>query len=81
VEEDDIARLVGILRSLNPDARIVLSAFGGVAPAEILDTGLFDLEKAALAPGWLKEMRGEQVPETQENGIGSYVFRARRWPA
>jgi G3E family GTPase len=78
VGADDAARLEGILRSLNPEARILRSEFGRVPAGEILSTGLFDLERASEAPGWLKELRGEHVPETEEYGIGSFVFRARR---
>ncbi|WP_250517915.1 zinc metallochaperone GTPase ZigA [Caballeronia sp. INDeC2] len=71
-------RLLAILRGLNPRARIEVSAFGRVPLDRVLDTKLFDFEEAAEAPGWLKEMRGEHTPETEEYGIGSFVWRARR---
>ena len=74
----ELDRLEAILRSLNPRAQIVRSAFGTVPLERVLDTGLFDFEAAARAPGWLQELRGEHVPETQEYGISSFVYRARR---
>lgn len=78
ISTDEIDNLKAVLRSLNPDAEIVPMAMGKVDLAKILDTGLFDFEKAAQAPGWLKELRGEHVPETEEYGISSFVYQARR---
>ncbi|MDC7719069.1 zinc metallochaperone GTPase ZigA [Vogesella sp. DC21W] len=75
---DDILRLEAILATLNPRARIVKSHFGRVPLASVLDTGLFDFDAAADAPGWLQELRGEHVPETEEYGITSFVYRARQ---
>jgi G3E family GTPase len=70
-------RLEGMLRHLNPEARIVRAERGKVPLDAVLGTGLFDFERAARAPGWLKELRGEHVPESVEYGIASFVFRAR----
>ena len=70
--------LTAILRRLNTRARIVPMSMGAVPLEAILDTGLFDFERAAESPGWLKELRGEHVPETEEYGIASSAYRARR---
>ncbi|MFN3706562.1 MAG: zinc metallochaperone GTPase ZigA [Thermoflexales bacterium] len=78
VSGPELIRLEGILRRLNPDARIVRAAHGRVPLDAVLNTGLFSFEKAAQAPGWLKELRGEHVPETEEYGVSSLVYRARR---
>ena len=71
-------RLMGILRSLNPRARIEVASFGKLPLDRVLGTGLFNFEQASQAPGWLKEMRGEHFPETEAYGISSFVYRARR---
>ncbi|TBV00085.1 zinc metallochaperone GTPase ZigA [Stutzerimonas kirkiae] len=70
--------LTAILRSLNPHADILPVSMGQVPLERILDTGRFDFERAAEAPGWLKELRGEHVPESEEYGIASTAYRARR---
>ena len=78
VNTDEIKRLTAILRTLNTSAKIVPISHGKVDMNEVLDTGLFDFERAQQAPGWLKEMRGEHVPETEEYGIASFTYVARR---
>ncbi len=78
ISEADKTRLMAILHSLNPRARIVNAEFGKVALDNVLNTGLFDFDAAAQAPGWLRELRGEHTPETEEYGIHNFVFRARR---
>jgi G3E family GTPase len=66
------------LRRLNPAARILRSVRGNVTAEAVLGTGSFDLERAQHAPGWVKELNGDHVPETEEYGISSLVFRADR---
>ena len=78
ISGDEIVNLKAILHSLNPDADIVPMVMGQVDLNKVLNTGLFDFEKAEQAPGWLKELRGEHTPETEEYGISSFVYSARR---
>ncbi len=77
-ERTDAARK--IIRSLNADAKIIETDHSDVAAQEILNTGLFDFEKAHEHPMWAKELYGfaDHVPETEEYGVTSYVYRARR---
>jgi G3E family GTPase len=70
--------LSAILSRLNAQAQIIPMIMGQVPLEQILDTGRFDFERAAQAPGWLRELRGEHVPETEEYGIASTAYRARR---
>ncbi len=78
INPDEADRIEALLRKLNPEAVIVRASFGRVPLDLILNTGRFDFERAAQAPGWLKELRGEHTPETEEYGISSFVYRARR---
>jgi G3E family GTPase len=69
-----------IVRALNPEARIVETNFSRVELTDVLNTGLFDFEKAQQNPIWYKELYGfaDHAPETEEYGISSFVYRARR---
>ena len=77
-ETADIERLTAILKTLNTKAQIIPIAQGQVDIDSVLNTGLFDFEQAEQAPGWLKEMRGEHIPETEEYGIATFSYTARR---
>ncbi|MDG2201991.1 MAG: zinc metallochaperone GTPase ZigA [Burkholderiales bacterium] len=74
----DKERLIAILKTLNTHAKIIPISQGQVNLDAVLNTNLFDFEKAQQAPGWLKEMRGEHIPETEEYGIGSFSYTARK---
>jgi G3E family GTPase len=78
VSEEACARVAAVLRRLNPSARIVSTHHGRVPLSEVLGTGLFDPDLAAEAPGWDREISGGHTPETEEYGISSVTFRARR---
>ncbi len=69
-----------IIRALNPDARLIETDFSAVPAAQIFDTGLFDFDRAHEHPLWAKELYGfaHHTPETEDYGISSLVYRARR---
>jgi G3E family GTPase len=78
LEQTEIEELLGVLKKLNPEAKIICTSYGQVALQEILNTGLFDFEKASQAAGWIKELNEEHTPETEAYGISSFVYRRRR---
>ena len=77
-ENQDAARK--IVTSLNPDAQIIETDYSSVAPERIFNTGLFDFETAHDHPLWVKELYGfaDHTPETEEYGVSSFVYRAKR---
>lgn len=77
-----LAELKAVLRALNPTARVIESSFSKVESKAILNTGLFDYDQAAQSAGWIQELKklenGSHIPETEEYGIASFVFRDKR---
>ncbi|MFO0823970.1 MAG: zinc metallochaperone GTPase ZigA [Gemmataceae bacterium] len=73
-----LASLEAVLRSLNSTAKIVHAIRGKISPSELLNTERFDFDKASAAPGWMAVARGEELSETAEYGITSFVYRARK---
>jgi G3E family GTPase len=78
VSEDERVKIRGIIATLNSEAEVIETNYSEVPLQKIINTGLFDFNKAALSPTWLKELRGEHVPETLEYGIDSFVYKANR---
>ena len=78
ITNNELNKLTTILNTLNTQANIIPISNGHININEVLNTGLFNFERAQQAPGWLKEMRGEHTPETEEYGISSFNYTARR---
>ncbi len=69
-----------IIQALNPDARVIEADYAKVPSDQVFNTGLFDFDKAHEHPLWAKELYGfaDHVPETEEYGVRSFVYRARQ---
>jgi G3E family GTPase len=78
ISPEQLQELLAILQNLNPGADIIPMARGNVPLSKIINTGKFNFDKAQQSPGWLKEMRGQHMPETEEYGISSFSYHARR---
>ena len=78
VDEHTAGKIAGIIKALNPKAQLLSTSHGKVELTSILNTGLFDLEEAEGSDSWKDELEAEHIPETEEYGISSFVFRARK---
>ncbi|SFA40215.1 GTPase, G3E family [Anoxybacillus pushchinoensis] len=78
ISKEDADELEALLCKLNPEANIIRATYGKVALHHILNTRLFDFEKASQSAGWMKELNEEHTPETEQYGISSFVYRRRR---
>ncbi|RXJ04020.1 GTP-binding protein [Anaerobacillus alkaliphilus] len=75
LSEEEIHRLEGVLKKLQPEAKLIKTEYSNIDINEIVNTKLFDFDKASMSAGWLKELEGEHTPETEEYGISSFVYR------
>ena len=83
VTNEALDKLEHILRTLQPDAKIIKTTQSQVDINDVLDTGRFDFEKASNSAGWIKELteggHETHTPETEEYGMSSFVY-SRRLP-
>ena len=75
ITKSELSNLKDIIRKLNPEAQIISTNHSKVSLNSVINTGIFDFEKAESSAGWIKELENEHTPETEEYGIGSFVYR------
>ena len=78
VSKDQLKLLKGLMKKLNPKAKIIETEFGRVPLPTIMGTKQFDYETTSQSAGWIQELENEHKPETEEYGISSFVFRDKR---
>lgn len=81
VSEEDLQKLEKVLKTLQPKANIIRAVEGEVDPKAVLNTGLFNFDEASSSAGWIRELNQghhQHTPETEEYGISSFVYEARR---
>ena len=76
---EERSNIRNLISKMNPRAKVVEASYGRIPCKEVLSTGAFELSEAEKHEMWLKEARtGEHKPESEEYGVGSFVFKARR---
>eukprot|EP00903_Cladosiphon_okamuranus_P014092 g13098.t1 len=73
--EADLVSLEAVVRKLNPAAKVVRTVSSDVGLAEILGTGVFDLDEASQAAGWVQALNGEEAhasPVSSRQGAACY---------
>lgn len=78
ISSERLAELKAILEVLNPAARIVHAAHGAIPHSELINTGAYAPEQMSLEPAWIMALQGKRLPESEEFGIDSFVWEARR---
>ncbi|MDO5969447.1 GTP-binding protein [Flavivirga aquimarina] len=78
VTEHQLKELNMIIKKLNPEALILPANQSKVELKKVINTGLFDYDKAEASAGWIQELQNEHTPETEEYGISSIVFRSKK---
>ena len=79
ISAEELDTVKAIIRGLNAKAKIIETTLSQVDIHDVMGTGLYDLEEAQEHPLWAQELYnpGAHVPETEEYGITSFVYRTQ----
>ena len=82
LSKEELAKVKAVIKNLQPTAKIIETNYSKVDVKEIMDTKAFDFEKAAMSSGWAQELdkpeEEEEEGETEEYGIGTFVYTRRK---
>lgn len=78
LEPENLNTVLAVVKGLNPDAEIIVTDYANVDLSRVLNTKLFDYDEASRSPRWVKELNGEHIPESEEYGISSLVYRVNK---
>lgn len=82
LSKEELEKVKAVVRKLQPNAKIIETNYSKVDVKEIIDTNSFDFEEAAMSAGWAQELdkpeEEEEEGETEEYGIGTFVYYRRK---
>ena len=83
ITPDELGKLKGIVKTINPGAKVLECNYGDVELDEIIYTGMFDFDAVATSAAWIAAIEGEEDEEEEaegealEYGIDTYVYTRR----
>jgi G3E family GTPase len=78
VEKEEIEQIEALIKQLNPEAVIYRTVNSEIEITKIINTSLFDLDKTSRSAGWIRELENEHTSETEEYGIKTFVYKAKK---
>jgi len=80
VSPEELQKVKQTVRALNADAQIIETIHSNIDIGAIIGSKSFDFDRVSQSATWIKAMNNHdlKIPETEEYGIGSFVYRARR---
>lgn len=80
ISKEELGRIKSVIKTIQPTAKIIETNYCNVDITELLNTHLFNFEEAASSAGWIKYLENpedDEEGETDEYGIGTFVFYNR----
>jgi len=83
VTPEELGKLRGIVKGINPGAKILCCDYGDIDLDEIIYTGMFDFDAVATSAAWIAAIEGEEEEDHEEGealeyGIDTYVYYRRK---
>lgn len=78
VDPERLRAVLGVVKALNPRASLIETSRSQVPLDAVLGTRLFSFDRAQEMAGWAVALDHGHIPETEEYGISSMVWRASR---
>lgn len=72
VEKSELARIKEIIKTLQPYAEIIECDYADVDLDKIINTGRFQMEKASISAGWIKELERPLTEEEKADADGHH---------
>lgn len=79
ISEEEKKKILRVIRALQPEAEIIETNYAKVDIGKVINTHTFNFEKAVRSAGWVQALtEEEEMPETEEYGIGTFVYKQTR---